>query len=217
MKNIRFYLLGTVVFLGILLDACFKPIYEDVYIGQEARDYYMFKEGSYWIYQDSITNNTDSVVLMQTLLEYVEKHEGEWKGVIRKKEFYTGECYHYLSDTTISRSYRIEQELSTCFPIIVFNLGIQYLEKNIDLCIFVADRYAQTSHLPSYSIGKNIFNDVRVIWTKNIIIEGKISDYSIKCYWVRSIGLIRYELYNSNEEILNTYNLVKYNVKPYKQ
>ena len=217
MRKIRFiYKTVAIVFLGILLSACWKPTYDEVYIDQESRDYYMFKEGSYWIYQDSITNNTDSVVLMQTLLEYIEKHEGEWKGVIRKKEFYTGECYHYLSDTTISRSYRIDPEVVSCFPIIVFNSGIQDLEKNIGLCVSAIDRHARTSYLPSYSIEENIFNDVKIVWQKYPIRHPGsyyTTDYYIRSYWVKNIGLIRYELYNSNNEILNTYNLIKYNVK----
>ena len=179
----------------------------------------MFKEGSYWIYKDSITNNVDSVILTQSLIEYIEEHEGEWVATIRKMELYKGECSHYLSDTTIFRSYRIEPEVVNCFPIIVFNSGIQDLEKNIGLCVSAIDRHARISYLPSYSIEENNFNDVKIVWQKHPIRvqpeDYYTTDFYIRSYWAKNIGLIRYELYNSNEEILNTYNLVKYNVKPY--
>ena len=212
MRNIRFYLLGTVILLGILLNACFKPRYEYVYIDQEIKDYCIFNESSYWIYQDSITNNVDSVVLMQSSLEFV-KRSGEW-GNNRILESYKSEYCHYLSDTSMVFSNNYSDEV--LFPIVVFDSEIQNREKNIILRVSPGGIYSTSYYLPSYNIKENIFNEVKVLLANNVI-RGEISDYSIKCYWVRSIGLIRYELYNSNEEILNTYNLVKYNVKPYNQ
>lgn len=40
-----------------------KPTY---YMPQEFKDYVMFPEGSYWIYEDSITKNIDSISLYKT-------------------------------------------------------------------------------------------------------------------------------------------------------
>ena len=86
------------------------------------------------------------------------------------------------------------------------------------LGISAIDSHAQTSYLPSYSIEENNFDNVRIVWQKHPIRHHGAyytTDYYIRSYWVKNIGLIRYEIYNPNNEILNTYNLIKYNVKPY--
>ena len=213
-KKIRFLnALVTAVLASILLNACFKPTYDYVYIDQEVKDYCVFGEGSYWIYQDSITNNLDSVMLMQSLLKMVEEHRGEWLAHNFMVEYHESKYWHYLSDTSVFLSSYPEPYL----PIIIFNSGIQDCEKNIILRISPIDIYAPSSNLTSYTIGENIFNDVKILFGKDVI-RREISGFcSAKFYWTKNIGLIRYEIYNSNDEILNTYNLIKYNVKPYKK
>ena len=221
-KNIKIMVMNRLVYktsavllLGILLNACWKPKYEYEYISQEAKDYCMFEEGSYWIYQDSVTSNVDSVILTKTLLEYQEK---AWEMNFHTiTECYNGDYYHYLSDTSIFLSDRIDP-WGGGFLAISFNLGVQDLEKNMILGVSAIDRYAQTSYLPSYSIEENNFDNVKIVWQKYPIRHPGAyytSDYHIRSYWVKNIGLIRYEIYNPNNEILNTYNLIKYNVKPY--
>lgn len=63
MKNLRFsYKISiTTLLLGILLTAC--PKAENVRIDQETKDYCLFTEGSYWIYQDIATLTIDSVII----------------------------------------------------------------------------------------------------------------------------------------------------------
>ena len=215
MKNSRFiYNAVAVLVVGILLNACIKPTYSYEYIDQETKDFCVFGKGSYWIYQDSITNNLDSVMLMQSLLKTVEDH-GEW-GHTEIIECYESEYCHYLSDTSIFFSHYIDSHKGTYFSIIDFGSGIQDIEKNVALCIPIG-RSSIGYYLLSYGIGENIFSNVNVLVEKKIIIDGFASHYSIQSYWVKNIGLIRYEIYNPDNEILNTYNLIKYNVKPYKK
>jgi hypothetical protein len=184
-----------------LFNGCRSYSYE--YINQEVKDYFTFKERSYWIYQDSVTNNIDSVVLIQSLFKFIED-DGEW-GHIFMVETYESKYCHYLSDTSIFLSYLLNF-WDYRFPTISFNSGIQDVEKNRILWF---SYYNSTDYLHSYNIGENIFDNVKI--QKNT----PIRDYSTKSYWVKNIGLIRYEIYNSNDEIINTYNLIKYNVKPY--
>jgi hypothetical protein len=210
------YKTSAVLLLGILLNACWKPKYDNEYISQEAKDYCMFEEGSYWIYQDSVTSNLDSVILTKTLLEYQEK---EWEMNYHTiTECYKSDYYHYLSDTSIILYNGIYATSPAGISIIAFNFGIQDLEKNMILGISAIDSHTQTSYLPSYSIEENNFDNVRIVWQKYPIRHPGAyytTDYYIRSYWVKNIGLIRYEIYNPNNEILNTYNLIKYNVKPY--
>lgn len=197
------YRTSAVILVGIVLNACWKPKYDEVFIGQESRDFYIFKEGSYWIYQDSITNNTDSVILLQPSLGFLKVKGGQ---II---EIYESTYCHCLSDTSIFLSYHLDP-WGCYFPAVFFNAGVHDFEK-IHISTY------GTSYLHSCNIGENIFNNVKVIWQKDGFSNDFLSDYSIQSYWVKNIGLIRYEIYNPDNEILNTYNLVKYNVKPYKE
>jgi hypothetical protein len=202
--------------IGLLILMIFSSCvtrYSYEYIDQETKDYCMFKKGSYWIYQDSVTNNIDSVLLVQSFLESAERN-GEY-GHIFIVEFYTGELCHYLSDTSMSLFYNLHPSKKCCFPIIAFHSNIPDTEKNITFC-FSFENFAY-SNLISYNIGSNIFNNVKINWKNNILINGFVSNYHVKYYWVKNIGIIRYEIYNSNNEIVNTYNLIRYNVKPYKK
>ena len=208
MKTTKFiYKICAILILCALVNACWKPTYWYEYI--EEKEYCVFKEGSYWIYQDSITNNMDSVALMQSLLEIREINgELKFREVI---EFYTGEYCHYLSDTSIFLPYELQGGTSGGLFVIAFNSGIKDAEKNMILSVPFDPG---GNFLFSYNIGENTFYDVRIFTKKNAIRD--FPDYSIKGYWAKNIGLIRYEIYNSDNKILNAYNLIKYNIKPYK-
>ena len=187
--------------LSTCLVSCFKPKYSYEYIDQETKDYCIFKEGSYWIYQDSVTNNTDSVILTRALLKWEER------GHHNMTEYYDREYWHYFSDTSI-RLYSFMHPLR--FPVIIFNSGIDYYEK------FITIPHPEPIFLSSisipYTVGENIFNNVKISKVQDPFGE----NYRAQFYWVKHIGIIRYEIYNFNNEILNTYNLIRYNVKPYK-
>lgn len=181
------------------------------YIDQVVKDYCIFEKGSYWIYQDSITKGVDSVLLRQSLLECREVYV-EWGRHL--DEFYESEYGHYLSDTSIICYSLLDPHRVYHYRIIGFNSGMQDVEKNPILHISFIDFIIPD--LDSYSIEKNVFNNVKITLEKNIF-NDFTSNYSTKCYWAKDIGLIRYEIYNANNEILNTYNLIRYNVKPYKK
>ena len=213
MKSIKFICkIAIGIFLAMLtFSGCDSWRAKVVQIDQESKDYCLFGEGSYWVYQDSVTNNTDSVLLLQSLLECKEEG-GEWGHNFIIEYYYANYC-HYLSDTSISVSYRLDPSRVYFFLVIVFSSEVQNIEKNTILIPY--ERFTDY-YLSSYNIGENIFNNVKIFIEKNIIIGGYLSNYSIKSYWAKHIGLIRYEIYNSDNEILNTYNLIRYNVKPYK-
>ncbi|MDR2834995.1 MAG: hypothetical protein LBV69_02160 [Bacteroidales bacterium] len=60
-------LLHIVCFAALccLFYGCPAEKQETVYIDQESKNYCLFKEGSYWIYQDSVSQKNDSVVLYE--------------------------------------------------------------------------------------------------------------------------------------------------------
>jgi len=177
MKRIKlFYRAGTLLILSILLNACWKS-YSYEYIDQETKDYCIFQKDSYWIYQDSITHNIDSVIIRQSLLECVEK-SGEW-GHVFIIEVYESEYCHYLLDTSVFVPYVLDP-YGRLFPTMIFNSGIQDLGKNIIL--YTPYIYPTNSFLLSYNIGENVFNNIKVLLNK-LIINGFVSDYFIKCYW----------------------------------
>ena len=206
MKRLGF----KIVFFGVavcLLCGCFffRRSYTYCNIKQETKDYFLFKEGSYWIYQDSLTNIIDSVILQKSISKFKEVQTGwEYGGHSDMIETYKNIYCHYIDDTVFYLFFQISDydrsihypeylDFENSFPVIVFNSNKQYKIFNIFAGIF-------QDFTLEYSIGKNIFNDVRV------------GGDTIKYYWAKNIGLIRYEIYDSDTTISNAYNLIRYNV-----
>jgi len=65
MKTIKLiYTLGIILLLsGCLNIACFVKKDTKICIDQESKDYCVYDEGSYWIYQDSASHAVDSSVI----------------------------------------------------------------------------------------------------------------------------------------------------------
>jgi hypothetical protein len=167
-----------------------KTTYE--YIPQEIKDYSLFKEGSYWIYEDSVTNSIDSVVLEQSLIEYLDASEESCELF----ESYTGKYCHHLSDTLIFLNLDLQPNFTSTFHVVAFD-SINFSQYGTLKIPWWNFQYS----VIEYWIGETVFNDVQI--KENSI---------FKAYWVKHIGLIRYEIYNDNNEILNTYNLIRYNI-----
>jgi len=208
MKKTVYTFLILTALICCLTSCPVQPIYDYWTIDQETKDYCVFKEGGYWIYQDSVMNGIDSVVLIESLHEYVDEPGVIW-GRRNMVETYKNKYCHYFEDTSIILKYNLHvhfgrggYNIENEFPIIAFNSDILYrilyifFEGNIQYSII------------EYWIEENIFYDVRVFEYYPTIAR-KLH----KTYWAKNIGLIRYEIYNSENEIINTYNLIRYKVE----
>ena len=208
MKSLIFKILffGAAVYL---LQGCFNHKTEYSYLDQEVKDYYVFKEDSYWIYQDSLTNSTDSVVLKQVVHDF-EKKRNRMGNITFLHETYRQEYCHYLSDTSFILSSFLVSYSGLSFPAIAFNLENHNTHYRILYFCYAAIQYPI-----EYCIGEHIFyNVINFEHSTTYLLNDSIwLNNKNKSYWAKNVGLIRYEIYSSDTTtILNTYNLIKYNV-----
>ncbi|MCL2290440.1 MAG: hypothetical protein FWC34_07035 [Bacteroidetes bacterium] len=92
----KMFALWTILLLSGFLSACWKPKEYKYLIDQETKDYCLFGESSYWIYQDSATLNVDSVVIDKpfTSGEILDiypynYHETDNTILLEKKDYYS--------------------------------------------------------------------------------------------------------------------------------
>ena len=182
--------------LSILLNACFKI--EEIRIDQESKDYCLFAEGSYWIYQDSATLEIDSVIINNPIR--YDFFRSKVNGCI---------CEEYRSSISFY-SHGVE------FCSIVF-----LTTGDADHCILIKDLYViyhsgDVNEYPtmilfdkkdSYSINGVSYPSVKIFKDKSRYEQETIY------YWAKNIGLIRTEIHKEDSIIVK--NLIKYNVKPY--
>ncbi|MDL2309209.1 hypothetical protein LJC53_06475 [Bacteroidales bacterium OttesenSCG-928-C03] len=191
-----------------LLYACDYPAGE-IRIDQESKDYCLFAEGSYWIYQDSATLKIDSVVIDKPIYYNLRRSNGNGYDC----ETYSSRVSVYSHDTVLSFSTRLttsQAYADDLKPCLLMYRGIKYHNGGIgemfpgfiNLIILLAQKNI-------YSINGITYSDVK-IFEENYLAQKNIY------YWAKHIGLIREEIYE-NDSLISVKNLIKYNVKPYNQ
>ena len=211
MKNSRFiYSAVAVLVVGILLNTCFKP--KNIRIDQETKDYCLFGQGSYWIYQDSATLKIDSVEVDSVLYE-VEISKGDKS----EKENYSTDISLYSQDSVRNAGYGLSagytcnnSDLYACY----FDYDVIYHNGKINESCYYHRNTVLFDEKYNYSINGKMYSKVKIFKKKEYGTENIF-------YWVKNIGLIRKEKkYTSivtNTDTSIICNLIKYNVKPYKK
>ena len=207
MKTFKFiYKTAAILLVCGLLQACTKPPKETEHlIDQETKDYCLFGQGSYWIYQDLATLERDSVVIDKIRYE-IEDSKGFSKSTL---ENYLINISSYFQDSihNIRVALGINFSKHCC---LYFNYDVIYhngkiMESNYDYrnTILVEKKN-------NYSVNGFIYSEVKVF---------KYSEYGIEkiFYWAKHIGVIRREIHNNNNGCVTINNLIKHNVKPYKE
>ena len=193
-------ILVTAVLLSILLNACLKQ--KEIKIDQETKDYCLFAEGSYWLYQDSATLKIDSVVINNPIR--YDFTRSKVNGCVC--EYYKSSISFYAQDnrfyseillTTGSADPDI---LKPC--ILMKNIDVMY--HNGDVSEIVPNYFSiiLLERKENYSINGINYSDVKIF-------KNERCEY----YWAKNIGLIRTEIHKEDSIIVK--NLIKYNVKPY--
>jgi len=206
MKKIKsIYKIILILLLSGSLNACgwlftSKPTYE--YVDQETKDYCLFEQGSYWIYQNSAILTIDSVVIDEPIsyrITYASNHS-------ESDSYSTGISLYSQKGT-----FKYRAGLSP------YNRDISTLSINHSMMyhsgkILVSYRYLKDYVLllekkDNYLINGVSYSDVKIF--KNYE-DNKV------CYWAKHVGLICLEVYK-NDSVVYARNLIRYNVKPYKQ
>jgi len=210
-------ILGMLSFLTLLLTSCPKdPWYNKKYIDKETKDYCLFGQNSYWLYEDSITLVTEKVVIDNPIEREFQFYRSGGDGGYRGETFSTMISL-YFQDSKSS-----------------VDLTLGRIDFEVD-CLFIKDdgtSLEQFYNHPFYhngGKGKYTWKAVPFLFEKKdeYTLNG-ITFNSIKIfgfnyqeekyiyYWAKHIGLIRIEVYEK-ENLASVKNLIEYNVKPYKQ
>lgn len=161
-----------------------KPTY---YMPQEFKDFILYSEGSYWIYEDSITGNTDSIYLSNYNINIAEPSHFDYKYEKLEQNFY--------SSFSIESQYRAETWLLQLEdPSLYEYTGYGYYGGNKDANI------EYISNFDSLNIKGVWYKDVKCIYNY----DGNITYY----YWVKYIGIIKKEDKFNNQN----WQLIKYHI-----
>lgn len=213
MKNMKLVYKTIIIFmLCECLNACsLLTDTIEVKVDQKTKDYCLFAEYSYWIYQDSATLTMDSVVIDKPI-EYDFSQQGWEYGGGDYLESYTTFFSLYSQDTIyslridLSTGYKCDNSyLYTCS----FGWDIIYHNGKINKTCEYYRNTILIDKKDSYSINGITYSDVKIFKKDIPQKENKIY------YFAKHVGLIREETYKNDNIAVK--NLIKYNIKPYNQ
>jgi len=210
------------IFLILLFSACDKRV--DMNVDEETYAYCNFY-GGYWIYQDSETLKTDSVVY--TSCDFKQSSYKTKKGTLYYSEYtmntenYIFNNFHYDGSYILTGKHcdynNVKKGISK--PILVkYQRGIdeyKYIAiASISIKYHNGDLYENYEDLlyenyyDYYRIGDNIFSKVKVF-----LYSFPNQQYKIRTYWAVNIGIIRTEYIKEDKNIFAVRNLIEYKVE----
>ena len=237
MKKMRFvYRISILLVLCSCVSACDSwPADIIAEIDQESKDYCLFAKNSYWVYQNSITLEVDSVIIHKVTYEK-ETHATPTQSF--GYEEYTMTLAYFLknyNNMNWDGSYLLTS--ATCDENNIEDGIIKYIllehGKGINGKYFAMDpnyviNYAYTdynngelyeqpywgtggsyyeNYYESYQIGDKNFSKVKVF------LSSFPENNLIRTYWAKNIGIIRTEYIGEDSCVFAVRNLIRYNVK----
>ena len=206
------YKIGVIFFAVTSLSACFKAKRTEIRIDQETKDYCLFGEGSYWIYQDSATFAVDSIVvdkpIKYNLYESGEHNKRVWEKYSTQISLYTIDslCGFYVELSNIGAD---EHSLIPCM-FFTFRAEMYHNGKIGD------GSPTKFKEKKDYLIINGVtYNDIKIFEHHYPFYSQNANKKEIY-YWAKHVGLIREEIYEY-DSLISVRNLIKYNVKPYNQ
>jgi hypothetical protein len=180
----------------------------EYFIDQETKDYCLFGENSYWIFQDSATLRIDSIVIDNPILYELQEGKGYSKSFI---ESYVTLISSYSQGNVISvmaglsTGYRCDYSpLSVCY--LVFDVA--YHNGKINEICYYQRNCVLFDEIENCLLDESCYSNVKIFINRD-------SEKSYKLfYWAKNVGLIRTEIYGNDSVVVK--NLIRYNVKPYK-
>lgn len=194
MKNLKYFRAKAILLMFILVLVLTtlscrkeKPTYN---MPQEFKDYVMFPEGSYWIYEDSITNNIDSISLYKTNM-LVKEDDHVYCNC--KYETITQEFYSSFSNNIFLRY--IEPFLAD------FENKYAYYLNSMSGYIFI---FPQSSFFDPFKY--KYFNSIIInnaIYESVHVFERKMQGEDILIhYFVKHIGIIKRKIITTNNDTI---------------
>jgi hypothetical protein len=187
----------------------------------EAKDYFAFKEGSWWVYEEETTHERDSVYVT-SFINNASSHYFKTKLLsVRDSfetwyfpaDFYEGNGCSYPGPVNKRCLYirkikaKFQNHLGeTTIMFFKNNIG-EYLYTGGGLSICEYNKITITNIWETYPLGNLNFNKVIEVSEDCTHFEG---DQPVKFVFAKGVGLIKKTLVDSNE----TWNLVSYHIAP---
>jgi hypothetical protein len=219
-KYYLIFILTSIIFTGC--DSWYTDL--EAYVDEESKQYCLFGEGTYWVYQDSATLECDSVFICD--VHYHKSNQANPR-VAHKADSYTmsGSLIHN-NDFDNLQQYNMElysrsieaSRLHDVTPKPIWmnnNRDDDYLVNyhNGDVGEMfgggvIFEGVILTDLIDTLPISNNVYYFVKCFSYKR-----KLSSYFRTWYIAKNVGLIRTEIENGEQRIVK--NLTRYNIKPY--
>lgn len=203
-KYLSFKLTITLLLI-ILTFSCKRNIYYTVH--DDTKEFCVFKNNSYWVYQDSATQTVDTVVLTHGEKTYENISEQNYY------EYYKFQFQHKLIDTIITvnaeiKTYNNNSTIENLYSgnLLYFaNSNIEIYKSNLFSMNYFNNqmRFFSGDFYNDIYVNNKQYKEILINKTTGIALEKK----EVIIYWVAKIGIIRYEI---NDKI---FNLINYNIK----
>ena len=207
------YILIAVLLAGFI-SSCHKNTIPNVPINSEMYNAFAFKEGSYWIYQDSVNGEIDSFVInMPTGMNQINNNsytESQYVYALTgyKEESLKRYWNFYFQDSVMSfavldAAETLENDIGYELVVFPWKSG----QRTMDF-----DSGVINNIFSSYSIMGNTFNNVCEI---NHTRSSSISTQIIRNDWfyiAENIGLVKVILNHPQDTIYHSYQLIRYKV-----
>ena len=194
---IRCFKIGLLLLTLAALAACKKTVTGKYYVyNADALSYVQLKQGKYFVYRDSVSGNTDSVVVTQSLLE---QYDSSMNGVPYDSQQFS------LTLTQINKGAANTTWLKGMSP------GYQLAR----LQIIAADNPANyyfidiAPVLPSMVVEGKTYTSVNVTINQQQGTSNVQGSFKTAYYWSKNVGLIKRT--ETIGGVTNTYNLLRHN------
>jgi len=212
-----------------LLSSCNKEIPE-YYIRQELKDYGMFLNGSYWIYRNDSTGETDSVYVTNQPRSFMSggadlRRLQEVINVRLNSKFLYQyslgfQCNSNSNPNGKGQTDKLTLDIDESQPVIFNVLGLWPDQpSNLDQpspchCYPGSCLYCKTELIPEYSLGSNLFkNVVRTTYRTSDTSMQNPDAFVFDFYLMKHIGVIRMREKNNLFNIQRSYSLQKWEIK----
>jgi hypothetical protein len=188
-----------IILIVLVLQFSCKPPLETLYIPEEMKPYIMFPEGSYWVYEDSATLQTDSFYLKSIYTEFYPKADGEnieYEKIIQ--DFYNIDSPNQIA---LGRTF-----LDYYNQLYYNNFYDEVFRHDIPIGDSVNFDGIKVKHIITYDsiiISGNHYKNVMVLDKRELS----------RAYWCKNIGMIRREIFKTSIGAPDT--LIVLNLKKY--
>ena len=192
-------LLGILFFSGCKKDQPEPPV---DYLPQDFKDWMCFKEGTYWVYQDSITGKLDSTIVTWSKTEiqefYLEKGDEKpikkWEALIYETHAFSS-CFTYRYVTVdYCMAPNPDYQNIACLSTNRFLINNNGQESGIDEFLYYREPIGYgsytflTARYDSLKVGNQYFKNVAVNWQPNFDTPHKIQFWY---YIAKGIGIVQ--------------------------